>query len=258
MLLYRVPGASIGRLFIFLVLMAGCAYGQQIQYQALYDCPTSSLYTFKVIKCDKDDCEVFFKNSSPEGGWTGELSKARIAAALRRGGCTMNGSPVSENTTPPAGSDSTSNAGPANPQASIDLGGDKQLAAGAACVSAVPPATPTNAASPSAALIKRVIYERYRDMESGRPVGVTFKTLALASSFTNRLTRGGLPHQSAPVGAMIYRYKTDLVTCVKYTDSIIRTEIKEGYYRCFRDKTGAWACADDGRRSWDQTYLPVE
>jgi len=132
-----------------------------------------------------------------------------------------------------------------------------ELAEGAACVANVPAAA-ANARQPSPALIKRVIYERYRDMESGRPVGITFKTLALSSSFVNRLTDGGLLHQSAPVNATIYRYKTDFFTCVKYTDSIVRMEVKEGYFRCFRDKTGAWACADDGRRSWDQTHLPVK
>jgi hypothetical protein len=80
----------------------------------------------------------------------------------------------------------------------------------------------------------------------------------LATSFVNRLVDGGLLHQSAPIGMTVYRYKADFYTCVKYTDSIIRTDVKEGYFRCFRDKTGEWSCADDGRRSWDQKHLPVK
>ena len=87
---------------------------------------------------------------------------------------------------------------------------------------------------------------------------MTFKSLTLATSFKNRLSDGDLLHQSAPINAMVYRYKTDFFYCVKYTDSIIRTEIKEGYYRCFRDKTGEWVCTDDGRRKWEQTHLPVK
>lgn len=251
MLSAQTTGYLFARIVGSIMLFVGCLYGQQIQFNSVYNCPDSSLYTFQVLKCDKDDCEVFFKNNSPEGGWKGELSKARIAAALRKGGCTRDGKPIPTTPAPPAtGAAKT-------PAASVDLGADKDLAAGAACVAAKPAEVATTGRAPSAALIKRVIYERYRDMESGRQVGVTFANLTLASSFVNRLSRGGLPHQSAPVGATIYRYKTDLVTCVKYSDSILRTEIKEGYYRCFRDKTGAWTCTDDGRRSWNQNHLPV-
>jgi len=245
----QMTGAISVRILGCILVLASGLFAQQLQFNALYNCPDSSLYDFKVLGCTKDDCEVFFKNSSPEGGFKGEVSKARIAAALRTGKCTMNGTVVIRET--------TSGAMPPAPTGrAIDLGGDKAIVEGAACVARVPPAAAAGP-RPSPALIKRVIYERYRDMESGRPVGITFKSLALSSSFVNRLVSGGLLHQSAPIGATIYRYKTDFVTCVKYTDSILRMEVKEGYFRCFRDKTGAWACADDGRKSWDQTHLPV-
>ena len=118
-------------------------------------------------------------------------------------------------------------------------------------------ATSKNAGA-SEPLFKRVIYERYRDMESGRKVGVTFKTFALNKSFANRLTGGGLVHDGAPQGATVYRYRTDFFTCVKYTDSILRTDVQEGYFACFKDKSGEWACADDGRRTWSQKHLAVK
>lgn len=234
-----------------ILLLVGGLFAQQLQFNELYNCPDSSLYDFKVLSCTRDDCEVFFKNNSPEGGFKGEVSKSRIAAALRTGKCTMNGAVVTRDATPAAAPSAPTGGG------AIDLGGDKAIAEGAACVESVPASAGTGP-RPTPALIKRVIYERYRDMESGRPVGITFKTLALSSSFVNRLVSGGLLHQSAPVGATIYRYKTDFSTCVKYTDSVLRVEVREGYFRCFRDKTGAWACADDGRKSWDQTHLPVK
>lgn len=249
MYLAKITGAIVARSLSCILLFVGGLFAQRIEFNAVYNCPDSSLYNFQVLNCAKDDCEVFFKNNSPEGGWKGELSKSRIATALRTGGCTMNGAAVPRGTTTPATSPSGGKG--------TDLGGDKALAEGAACVASVPAAA-AGGTRPSPALIKRVIYERYRDMESGRPVGITFKNLVLSSSFVNRLASGGLLHQSAPVNTTIYRYKTDFFTCVKYTDSILRTEVKEGYFRCFRDKTGSWACADDGRKSWDQTHLPVK
>jgi len=121
-----------------------------------------------------------------------------------------------------------------------------------------PAGTSLKNARASEQLFKRVIYERYRDMESGRKVGVTFKTFTLNKSFVNRLTGSGLLHDGAPQGATVYRYKTDFFTCVKYTDSILRTDIQEGYFACFKDKSGEWACAEDGRRNWSQKHLAVK
>lgn len=126
------------------------------------------------------------------------------------------------------------------------------------CAFNEPAGTASRNAKASPQLFQRVIYERYRDMESGRQVGVTFKTFRLANSFVNRLTGTGLVHDGAPQGATVYRYKTDFFTCVKYTDSIIRTDVQEGYFACFKDKSGDWACADDGRRNWSQKHLPVK
>jgi hypothetical protein len=121
-----------------------------------------------------------------------------------------------------------------------------------------PPGTSSRTARASEQLFKRVIFERYRDIESGREVGITFKTFSLANSFVNRLTGNGLLHDGAPQGATVYRYKTNFFTCVKYTDSILRTDVQEGYFACFKDKAGDWACAEDGRRNWDQKHLPVK
>jgi hypothetical protein len=121
-----------------------------------------------------------------------------------------------------------------------------------------PAGTTSRNTKASEQLFQRVIYERYRDMESGRKVGVTFKTFTLNKSFVNRLTGSGLLHDGAPQGVMVYRYKTDFFTCVKYTDSILRTDVQEGYFACFKDKSGEWACAEDGRRNWSQKHLAVK
>ena len=121
-----------------------------------------------------------------------------------------------------------------------------------------PAGTASRNAKASEPLFKRVIYERYRDMESGRKVGVTFKTFRLANSFVNRIRGGMLMNDGAPLGATVYRYRTDFFTCVKYTDSILRTDVQEGYFACFKDKSGEWACAEDGRRNWSQKHLAVK
>jgi hypothetical protein len=211
----------------------------------LYNCPSSSLYNFKVLKCEGGDCNVFFQNNSPEGGFTAEVSLSRILTAFRSGGCTLDGAPVAKSATRQASSPAAAE------RPSPGVAPDNS------CIHSTPPTVSMKAVAPSPALIKRVIYERYRDMESGRQVGVSFASLVLASSFVNRQGAGGLLHQSAPVGAKVYRYKADLSICVKFTDSILKTSVKEGYFRCFRDRSGAWACTDDGRRAWEQTYLPV-
>lgn len=230
-----------------------------ILYGALYDCPRSSVRNFKVLRCgDNDWCDVFFVNSSPEGGYKDEMRKSKILELLRIG-CTVNGRPApaakSEGDRPAAGDTETTRGASsdnkkeatAQPQAGTDD-----------CPFNETPGKVTATAKASEGLFKRVIYERYRDMESGRRVGVTFLTFRLANSFVNRLTNNGLLHDGAPQGATVYRYKTDYFVCVRYTDSILRTEVKEGYFACFKDKSGDWACAEDGRRKWDQKYLPVK
>lgn len=71
MLLTQKFRSLIFRVFLVtvsLVVSVGTLFGQQIQFDALYNCPDSSLYNFKVLDCTKDDCNVFFKNNSPEGG----------------------------------------------------------------------------------------------------------------------------------------------------------------------------------------------
>lgn len=74
-----------------------------IQFDALYNCPASSMYNFKVLECASEKyCNVFFTNSSPEGGFKSEIYKSRILDAFKAGGCTINGKPLAsvQNTAP--------------------------------------------------------------------------------------------------------------------------------------------------------------
>ena len=112
-------------------------------------------------------------------------------------------------------------------------------------------------AAPSLQLFKRVIYENYRDTHPGRRVGVTFSSFALAGTQRNSVVNGHLLQPAAPRGAALYRYKiTKFLLCVENPDdTITQTEANEQYFLCFKDKSGDWVCAPDGRRSWDQRTI---
>ena len=126
---------------------------------------------------------------------------------------------------------------------------------GHACLSNQPSGTVTRNAAASTGLFQRLIYENYRDKEIGRKTGVTFLTFAIAETYVNRLSDGVPRHMTAAVGTTIYRVKTDHHFCVQYTDSILRTDVKEGYFLIFKDKAGDWVAAPDGKRSWEQSHL---
>ena len=123
-----------------------------------------------------------------------------------------------------------------------------------ACPFNEPQGTASKNSAPSPQLFRRVIYERYRDMNPGRRVGVTFDGFALASTQKNNVVNGHLIQPGAPQGAALYRYKVNVfLLCVGNPDETIsQTESQEQYFLCFKDKAGDWACSEDGRRNWDQ------
>lgn len=235
---------------------------ENIEYGAVYDCPTSGGYgrmQFKVVSCGENDwCEVFLINSSPEGGYKDELKKSTILDYLRRvdnqgKGCTVAGRSVTvaKNDQPAVKKGAENNkAAPANTGTKK---GDS--AAAGSCTFDGPAGRVSRNAKASPQLIKRVVYERNLAQEQGRKVGMSFSNFSLVTSYVNR---GRLLHATAPPGATVYRYKTDFVQCVKYTDSILRYDHQEAYFLCFKDRAEDWACSDDGVRNKKQSYLPVK
>jgi hypothetical protein len=211
------------------------------------------------LSCDGNDwCQVFLVNNSPEGGYKDEWKRSEILEYLKKKdnndkGCTVGGRPITsaKPAAPTTKKDSTGKAAPRNDAKA-------KTATSTSCASVAPPGKVTRNAKPSAALFKRVIYERYRMMDKGRPVGMNFTAFRLERSYVNRLTNNGLLHDGAPRNATVYRYKTNYTHCVKYTDSIIRWDVTDAYYSCFKDKAGDWACTSEGERNKKQSYLPVE
>ncbi len=125
------------------------------------------------------------------------------------------------------------------------------------CSFNVPGGNASKTAAPSAALFKRVIYERYRNMNPGRQVGVSFNGFSLASTTKNRVVTGHLLQQGAAQGATLYRYKVDtFLLCLRNADETVdRTESQEQYFQCFKSKSGEWECTENGRRSWDHRIV---
>ena len=303
------------------------AIGQQdsnIEFGALYNCPKSSLYNFKVLDCaDEKYCKVLMVNTStPSASFETEILKSKILDAFQAGGCTINGKPlkfVKETVPKESGSrvEEQTIAKSNKTQTGRFKAGDRVkacpmqmencddywenctvvkdylLTEGAdsyqvrcddprggkgtlsnvppkfirpgAPPEAPPPACPFNEpagkiskkAAPSPQLFKRVIFERYRDMNPGKRVGVTFSSFALAATQRNNIVNGHLVQPGAPRGATLYRYKIEkFLLCVENPDDTIsQTEANEQYFLCFKDKSGDWVCAEDGRRSWDQRTI---
>lgn len=304
-----------------------------IQFNALYNCPNSSMYYFKVLSCNEKYCKAFYTNQSGKGGYEGEVSKYWILEAFKVGGCTINGQPLKSKPAAPPQTDVAT----AEPRA--ETGGTKQPAAdkkespagrfkvgervmaspmqmesneekywekctvvkdymitegadayqvkcddprggkgslgnvppkyirawagGTAeppppdCPFNEPPGRASKNAALSPALLKRVIYELYKYMHPNNQVGVTFTGFTLASTFRNSIANRGVFQSGAPQGGTIYRYKAEKVLlCIKnFDDTISQVESKGQYYQCFKDKSGDWACTEDGRVSWDQRTI---
>ncbi|MDQ3180696.1 MAG: hypothetical protein M3Q33_09270 [Acidobacteriota bacterium] len=102
----------------------------------------------------------------------------------------------------------------------------------------------------SAALAKRILYNRYLMFANGTlsaplKVGVTFLSFQVGKSFTN-IARGGFRiNDAAPVNATIYQVKSKHIVCEQYRDSTQRKQI-ESNFACFKNKDGEWVCGIDG------------
>ena len=96
--------AAIATVAFLYVLQVQVAAQDEIQFGALYNCPKSSLYNFKVLECANEKyCKVLMVNTStPSASFETEVSKSRILDAFKAGGCTIDGRPLeSVKNTPP-------------------------------------------------------------------------------------------------------------------------------------------------------------
>jgi hypothetical protein len=311
--------------FMFVTQAGVFAQDDAMRFGALYNCPQSSLYNFKVLDCENEKyCNVEMVNvNTPSASFKTEILKSKILDALGAGGCTIDGKPLESAKTPAppkankpgiktesTGKNEGAKAARFKPGDRVKAcpmqmenceeywenctvvkdymaseGADsyqvrcddpqggkgtlsnvppKFIRAGGAPETA-PPACPFNEpsgtvsknAAPSPQLFQRVIYERYRDMNPGKRVGVTFGGFALAGTQRNGVVDGHLIQPGAPQGAVLYRYKIEsFLLCVENSDeTVTQTESREQYFMCFKDKAGDWACAEDGRRSWDHRTI---
>jgi hypothetical protein len=99
-------------------------------------------------------------------------------------------------------------------------------------------------------LAKRKIYEGYVNANKGNGVkktGITFLSLTTETPYVNTVSVSAanvleIKFAFAPAGAMIYPVKTQFKVCEQALGKNFSKTLNS-YYGCFRNKTGAWACA---------------
>jgi hypothetical protein len=257
-------------LLAFLFAIQPSAFAQDaIQFNALYNCPQSSLYNFKVLDCENGKyCNVEMVNlNTPSASFKTEILKTKILDAFQAGGCTLDGKPLEASKSAPQPENKpsvkeqsvakTGNAkagrfkvgervkacpmqmencdeywenctvvkdymttegadsyqvrcdDPRGGKGTLSNVPPKYIRAGGA-PEAPPPACPFNepagkvakTSAPSPPLFQRVIFERYRDMNSGKRVGVTFSGFALSATQRNGIVNGHLLQPNAPQGRL--------------------------------------------------------
>ncbi|HEY8563325.1 MAG TPA: agenet domain-containing protein [Pyrinomonadaceae bacterium] len=106
----------------------------------------------------------------------------------------------------------------------------------------------------SEALAQRKIYDEYNRKVNGTiqaplRLGVVFLAFEMGISYKNTVT--DLPgygpqrrHAGAPVGTMIYTFKSKRLICEEYRDGVGR-RLVEGTSACFIDKDGLWTCPSE-------------
>lgn len=80
-------------LIVSFVLVCQVTAQSELKFNALYNCPDSSIYNFKVLDCaDGRYCNVLFVNvSTPSASFKSEVLKSKITDAFKTGGCTIDG-----------------------------------------------------------------------------------------------------------------------------------------------------------------------
>ncbi len=131
---------------------------------------------------------------------------------------------------------------------------NKETADGGCSMSA-PPGSVSRNSAPSAALFKRVIYEKAavrvnpNSITAPSAVGMTFTRFEMGKPYKNTWTSTRFGdkrlHTGAPLNAMLYPIKTTEILCEQYSTSVRRT-ITEENRTCFKNKDGDWVCPAGG------------
>lgn len=108
------------------------------------------------------------------------------------------------------------------------------------CPAEEPPGKVTKTAPASAALFKRIIYEKEAASYSNYKVGVKFETFQIGNPYKNTWVL----NDSLPEGVTVYPVKTRFVTCVQARpeDQYSRRTVYETGYSCAKDRIGEWTC----------------
>lgn len=251
-------------LICVLTFVSSIAAQNAIQFNALYNCPDSSMYNFKVLDCDdkieNKYCNVLLVNTStPSASFQSEVLKSKITDAFKTGGCTIDGKKLETVKNEPQGKSSKPETKPDNTGKKTGRPPQNETTetqtVTEGCSFDEPAGAVSAASKPGAETFKRVIFERYRDNSNSRKVGITYQTFTLGKSYVNHLTGSGLLYDGAPQGATIYPVKTKFRFCDRHTDSTIRWEY-DAQYSCFKDKFGEWVCPSDATKISEPTYLP--
>lgn len=205
---------------------------------SLYSCPQMNDYSFKVISCDaKGWCQVFIVNKfSPNGGNVTGQSKSTTEALIKKYSCTVEG--AAANAEPKQANDI-----PAVPGRNTPIAENGAPAGGAGDCTSDPRFTAAAKPGDSIELkSKRAILAHFQQaVDKGDKVGVgiTFDNFAVGATRTN--IRGVNYYPDAAVGAKIYSVKTKFTLCSAFSTEVTH-DITDGFFDCFKDNFGGWAC----------------
>lgn len=130
-----------------------------------------------------------------------------------------------------------------------------------------PPGKVTRTSPASAALFKRVMYEKAaakinpESITAPKRVGLTFLKFEMGAAFKNTWTSSRFGdkrlHTGAPLNAMLYPIKTKEVLCELHGDKVRRTVTEENR-TCFKNRDGDWVCpAGGGGKYIGSELIPV-
>ncbi len=114
----------------------------------------------------------------------------------------------------------------------------------------------SNTASPSAALFKAVIFDRYNSVNRFYDFGLVFEDLKMGAAYKNRgRGQGRKDVDPAPIGATIYPLKTKLISCEKDINSTFRSEWTNEF-SCYKSRFGEWVCNNSAPQNYKRS-LPI-
>jgi hypothetical protein len=136
------------------------------------------------------------------------------------------------------------------------------------CSLNAPPGKVTRTSAPSAALFKRVIYEKAAvranpgSITAPSKVGLTFLKFEMGAAYKNTWTSSRFGdkrlHTGAPLNATLYPVKTKEVLCEAYSGQVRRTVTEENR-TCFKNKDGDWVCpAGSGGKYIESKLIPIQ